>query len=270
MKGNKQAFGSAAGQKLKYNVVLPVLTVAAFLILWELAVRLGAISANLLPSPTMLIKTFVEKLGNPQPEGATLGQSILSSLITSFTGFLVAIAIGVPLGLFMGFYEPVDRFVKPVFELIRPIPPIAFIPLTIVMLGIGLKAKVFIVCFGAFVPCVMNTYTGVKLTSPVLLNVAKTCGASRWQMFTQVALPSAVPMIFSGVRLALSTSWITLVAAEMLASSSGLGYMIQMGRMLARPDLIVLGMLLIGTIGYLISLVLDQIEHRVAGWRNLR
>ena len=257
-------------KELKYSLVLPLLTIAVFLGVWELASRLGLVSASLLPAPSQLARTFAEKLYQTEPDGATLGQSILSSLKTSFSGFLLAVVVGVPLGLFMGFYEPVDRFVKPVFEMIRPIPPIAFIPLTIVMLGIGFKAKMFIVCFAAFVPCVMNSYTGIKLTNPVLVNVARTCGASSWQIFTQVCVPSSLQMVFGGVRLALSTSWVTLVAAEMLASSSGLGYMIQMGRMLARPDLIILGMLLIGVIGFLISLVLAALERRMAAWRALR
>lgn len=254
----------------KYNVVLPVLTIAVFLALWELAVSSGLISSTFLPKPSQLAVTFVDKLSQVEPEGATLGQNILSSLQTSLSGFVVAVLIGIPLGLLMGFYEPIDRFVKPIFELIRPIPPIAWIPLTVVVLGIGFQAKMFIICFAAFVPCVMNSYTGIKLTNPTLINVAKTCGATDFQIFTKVCIPSALQMVFAGVRLALSTSWVTLVAAEMLASSSGLGYMIQMGRMLARPDLIVLGMLIIGLIGYLISLVVGKLENELAKWRAVK
>lgn len=254
----------------KFNVVLPTLTIVVFLLLWELVVGVGIVSSTYLPKPSQLADTFVEKLYYAEPEGATLGQNIVSSLQTSFSGFLVAVLIGVPLGLCMGFYEPVDRFVKPIFEIIRPIPPIAWIPLTIVMLGIGFKAKMFIICFAAFVPCVMNSYTGIKLTNPTLKNVAKTCGASNFQIFTKVCIPSALQMVFAGVRLALGASWVTLVAAEMLAASSGLGYMIQMGRMLARPDLIVLGMVIIGLIGYLISLVVGKLEDQVAKWRAVK
>lgn len=254
----------------KYNVVLPVLTIVVFLALWELAVGSGLISSTFLPKPSQLAVTFVDKLSQVEPEGATLGQNILSSLQTSLSGFVVAVLIGIPLGLLMGFYEPIDRFVKPIFELIRPIPPIAWIPLTVVVLGIGFQAKMFIICFAAFVPCVMNSYTGIKLTNPTLINVAKTCGATDFQIFTKVCIPSALQMVFAGVRLALSTSWVTLVAAEMLASSSGLGYMIQMGRMLARPDLIVLGMLIIGLIGYLISLVVGKLENELAKWRAVK
>ena len=130
----------------KYNVVLPVLTIVVFLVLWEIAVNTGLISSTFLPKPSQLAETFVDKLSQAEPEGATLGQNILSSLQTSLSGFIVAVLIGIPLGLLMGFYEPIDRFVKPIFELIRPIPPIAWIPLTVVMLGIGFQAKMFIIC----------------------------------------------------------------------------------------------------------------------------
>lgn len=260
----KQAF-SDGWKELKYTLLIPILTVVAFVGVWQMICALQILPATLLPSPSSLTHTFTDKLRNLAPEGATLGQSILSSLKTSFSGFLTAVLIGIPLGLLMGYFEPVDRFVKPIFEMIRPIPPIAFIPLTIVMLGIGFQAKVFIVCFAAFVPCVMNSYTGVKLTNPTLVNVMKTCGATHWQIFSMVCIPSARPMVFSGIRLALSTSWVSLVAAEMLASSSGLGYMIQMGRMLARPDLIILGMFLIGLIGFLIAQLLGWLEKRIGG-----
>lgn len=251
----------------KLKIIYPILSFVIFIFLWEFVVRTGIVASRYLPAPTELVETFQDKLSNPNPEGATLGQNIISSLMTSFSGFLLAIVIGIPLGLIMGFSDSVDRFVKPIFEIIRPIPPIAWIPLTIVLLGIGFQAKVFIIFYAAFVPCVMNSYTGIKLTNKTLINVAKTCGASRMQIFFKVCLPSSLSMVFAGVRLALSASWTTLVAAEMLASSSGLGYMIQMGRMLARPDLIVLGMVVIGAIGYLISLVVGKLETAFGKWR---
>lgn len=251
-------------------VILPLATIIVFILIWQILVSFGIVSSKYLPAPSTLVETFQDKLVNKNPEGSTLGMNILSSLKTSFSGFLVAIAIGIPLGLLMGYFEPVDRFVKPLFEIIRPIPPIAWIPLTIVLLGIGFKAKVFIIFYAAFVPCVMNSYTGIKLTNPVLINVAKTCGSSKWMIFWKICIPSSLQMVFAGIRLALSASWTTLVAAEMLASSSGLGFMIQMGRMLARPDLIVLGMVIIGFIGFLISLLVGQLENTLAKWRTFK
>ena len=119
-------------------------------------------------------------------------------------------------------------------------------------------------------PCVINSYTGIKLTNPTLINVAKTCGATNFQVFYKVGVPSSVQMIFAGIRVALGASWSTLVAAEMLASDSGLGFMILMGRMFARPDLIVLGMLIIGLIGALMTIILSKFENNLARWRSGR
>ena len=179
-------------------------------------------------------------------------------------------SIGVPLGLLMGWYKPLDLMVTPVFDAIRPIPPIAWIPLAIIWLGIGLPAKAFIIWLAAFVPCVINSYTGIKLTNPVLTRVAEIYGASRWETFYKVGVPSAIPMVFTGLKLSLNASWTTLVAAELLAASQGLGYLIQMGRRLSRPDIIIVGMLTIGLTGALMSWGLNLIEARFASSKRVK
>ena len=118
-------------------------------------------------------------------------------------------------------------------------------------------------------PCLINAYTGIKQTSPVLINVAKTCGASNFTIFWRIGIPSAMTMTFAGVRVALGNAWATLVAAEMLAAASGLGYMILMGRQFARPDLIILGIVVIGAIGAILTSLLGVIEQKVLGWKKL-
>lgn len=253
-----------------FNFILPIISVILFLVIWQIMVDFQIIPSAYLPKPTALIDTFVFKLSNPQPEGATLLVSIFSSLQTSLTGFVVALFIGIPIGLVMGWYKGFDRFFKPILEIVRPIPPIALIPITILLMGIGFRAKAFIIFYAAFVPCVINSYTGIKLTNPTLINVAKACGASNFQIFMKVGIPSSLQMVFAGIRVGLGASWATLVAAEMLASSSGLGYMIQMGRLFARPDMIVLGMLIIGVIGFLLTAGLAYLEGRMAKWRSNR
>lgn len=256
--------------KWKYSFLLPLATIVVFLILWEVLVGVGIIPQKYLPRPSQLGDVFIDKLSNPRPEDSTLPANVLSSLQVSLAGFISAVVIGIPLGWLMGWYKAVDRFVKPLFEIIRPIPPIAWIPLTILLLGIGFQAKVFIIFFAAFVPCIINSYTGIKLTNPTLINVAKTCGATRFQTFIKVGIPSSLPLVFAGVRLALGGSWAALVAAEMLASNSGLGFMIMMGRQFSRPDLIVLGMLIIGSIGALFALILSKLEKKLARWRSTK
>ena len=240
-----------------------------FLVVWELICRLGIIGPYQLVPPSQLVTTFIMKLTNVNPDGATLLQHTRTSLLLALTGFGAAVVIGVPLGLLMGWYKALDIMVTPVFDAVRPIPPIAWIPLAIIWLGIGLTAKAFIIFLAAFVPCVINSYTGIKLTNPVLIRVAEIYGASRWETFYKIGVPSAVPMVFTGLKLSLNASWTTLVAAELLAASQGLGYLIQMGRRLSRPDIIIIGMLTIGLTGALMSYSLNRIEARFASSKRV-
>lgn len=257
--------------KRKDNIqmtMLSVIGVLGFLLLWQLVVLAGWIDIKYISSPINIYHLFLMKLYDPNPDGNILSVNILASLQIVLSGFLLATAIGIPLGLFMGWYKGFDKFMRPIFEIIRPIPPISWIPLTIVWLGIGLTAKAFIVFFSAFVPCVINAYTGIKQTNPVIINVSKTCGASNFTIFRKVGIPSAMPMVFAGVRVALGNAWATLVAAEMLAASAGLGYMILMGRQFARPDLIILGIVVIGIIGVILTYILEKVERRMLKWRT--
>lgn len=247
--------------------MLSVAGVLSFLVIWELLITTGVVSGRYLAKPTELVSLFIYKWTNSAPDGATLPQSIWASLQVAMTGLCLGIVTGVPLGLLMGWFKGVDKFVNPVFEIIRPIPPISWIPLTVLWLGIGLRAKAFIIYFAAFIPCLINSYTGIKLTNKTLINVAKTSGASAVETFIKVGIPSAMPMAFAGIRVAVGSSWSTLVAAEMLAASAGLGYMISMGRLYARPDIILLGMIVIGLIGSLFNAILTFVENRVIKWR---
>lgn len=247
---------------------LSIIGILAFLLIWQLAVMYKLVPEKFVPAPTSVVNLFITKLSDPNPDGAVLGTHILASLQVALTGFGLAIVIGVPLGLTMGWFKGFDSFMRPLFEILRPIPPVSWIPITIMWLGLGLKAKAFIVFFSAFVPCVINAYTGIKQTPEALINVGKTCGASNFVIFWRIGIPSALTMTFAGIRVALGNSWATLVAAEMLAANAGLGYMIQQGRQFARPDLIILGIVVIGILGVLFTWILGQVEGKVLGWKK--
>lgn len=248
-------------------VTLSVLGIAIFLSLWQISIGLGWIPKKFLSPPTEVFKSFIIKFYDTRPDGSTLPIHFLSSFYIAFVGFTSAVIVGTPIGLLMGHYKIFEKIVRPIFELIRPIPPIAWIPLSILWLGIGTTAKSYIIFLAAFVPCVINSYTGVKLTNPVLINVAKTCGANSWKIFIKVSVPSALPLVFTGIRIALGNAWSTLVAAELLASTAGLGYMIQQGRSLVRPDIIIVGMLTIGFTGALMAFAVGSLENKVVPWR---
>ena len=247
--------------------LLSVTTVVVLLAIWEIAVRLNWVNSKYLCAPSTVLKTFFIKLTDPKPDGAVLGVHLWTSLKLVFIGYGIAVVIGVPLGLFLAYYHTLDKLVSPIFEIIRPIPPIAWIPLSLIWLGIGTEAKAFIIFVAAFVPCVINSYTGIRLTNPVLISVAKTCGASRWKIFTTVCIPSAMPMAFTGIRVALGNAWSTLVAAELIAATAGLGYMIQQGRSFGRSDIIIVGMFTIGITGAVLFWALGLLENKMMKWR---
>jgi NitT/TauT family transport system permease protein len=257
-------------KRTKYqNAMLSVSGILGFLIIWQLITATGMVESKYLSKPMEIASLFLVKLTNPAPDGAVLGVNVMSSLTIALSGFGLAIVIGVPLGLLMGWYKGFDSFMKPLFEIIRPIPPVSWIPLTIVWLGIGLTAKAIIVFFAAFVPCLINSYTGIRQTSEVLKNVAKTCGASNFTIFWKIGIPSSRTLTFAGIKVAIGNAWATLVAAEMLAASSGLGYMILMGRQFGRVDLVILGIVVIGVIGTMITILIGMLENKVLGWKKL-
>ena len=251
------------------NFALPTITVLLFVFVWQLAMMQGWIDSNKMASPIEVFNTFIVKLYDSAPDGATLQLNILQSLKISLLGLLLGIAVGTPLGLFMGWYKYVDKLVKPIFELIRPIPPIGWIPLTILWIGVGDFAKVCIIFVSAFIPCVLNSQSGIRQTSPVLINMAKTFGASNFEIFWRIGVPSAIPMSFAGIRIALGNAWSTLVAAELLAANAGLGYMITMGRQFQRPDIIILGMITIGLLGFIITGIFTKIEQKFMKWSTV-
>lgn len=254
--------------KILENFLLSISAIVILLIAWQLIVDLGFISPRKLAPPTKIFEAFINKLTNKNPDGAVLMVHFWASLKLAFSGFLLACVIGIPLGLLMGYFKAVNYFVTPIFEIVRPIPPIAWIPVMLLVFGIGITSKVAIIFLAALIPALLNSFAGIKRTSNVLINVAKTAGASRMQIFFRVCVPSAVPMIFTGVKNALSSAWMTLVAAELVSSSVGLGYMIQNGRLLSRSDIIIVGMFMIGVSGAIMSGLLSLVEKKVAPWRE--
>ena len=254
-------------KKKRTTILCGIISIAVFLCVWQLLCTLKIVSGDVLASPLQVIDAIITKIGDPRPDGNTLIENILSSFKLAMIGFFLALIVGLPLGLLMGWYRPLDKLVKPIFELIRPLPPIAWIPIVIVLLGIGTVAKSFIIFFTTFVPIVINSYTVIRETNQVYINYAKTCGYSNWRVFWTIGIPSAMPLAFAGMVIALGNGWGTLIAAEMLASSSGLGYMIFMGRNYGRIDIIIAGMLVIGLIGLGLTTALSKIENYVLKWR---
>jgi ABC-type nitrate/sulfonate/bicarbonate transport system permease component len=194
-----------------------------------------------------------------------LHRHCLESLIRVGSGFLAALILGVPLGLVLGRFGRLRDLFTPIIELIRPIPPLAWIPLAILWFGIGLQSAAFIIFLGCFFPIVLNTVSGVLDVDPILVDAARVCGADDRRIFTRVLLPGAWPSVCTGMRIGLGIGWMTLVAAEFtgVKSGYGLGYMIMTARDIQRPDYVLAGMVLIGVVGYCLDMLLQAIQKRM-------
>lgn len=259
-----------SNRKINKYTVISAVTLILLFVLWEMIVRTGLIDSSRLSSPTQIIRAFITKLSTKSPDGATIQNHIKASMYVVFVGWIWAVVIGIPLGLSIGFFRGADALLHPLFEILRPIPCLAWVPIVLLMFGIGPKGKIFIIFIGSFVSVTINTYTGIKRTKAVHLNVAKVGGASKWQMFVRVGIPSAVPMMFTGLKLSLSTAMATVVAAEMVAATMGVGYMMNNARKLMRTELIFLGVAICGLLGFFSSLLMNLLEHKIAPWQEER
>jgi len=249
--------------------MLPWMSILAFFGTWEFIVDTGIVPKTMLAAPSSVYKLFIEKLTDPNPDGAVLSVHAWTSISEAGIGYLLSLLVGLPLGLLMGWFTTVRGLFRPLFEMIRPIPPIAWIPLCIFWFGIELWGKVFIIWIGGVIPCVINAWAGVKMTNPTLIQMARTYGATDWQIFRKLCIPSALPMVFGALQITLAICWTNLVAAELLAADSGLGFLISMGRRLALPEMVVLGMVTVGIAGAVIGVIIDAVEKRLlAGIRR--
>jgi NitT/TauT family transport system permease protein/taurine transport system permease protein len=242
-------------------------TIAAALLLWYVLTSLtGIISGYRFPSPPEFLAAL-RQIAVDGYAGGTLLQQTLQSLKIVIEGFLIACLVGIPLGFFMGWSPRVEALLNPVFLLIRPIPPLAWIPLAIVWLGLGDSAKIMVIWFAAFVPSVINTFTGVRQVNPILVDAARVHGATDWRVAREVIVPGALPMIFTGVRLSLQASWTTLVAAELVGAFLGLGRVLSIAYRDIYPAMIVVAMVTIAIAGALMTQLLARIEQMVIRWR---
>jgi len=249
----------------KERFLLPLLLI----LIWQGLSSIHVIPSYKLPSPIEIILGFKDLLMIGVPPGHLLHNHILYSLYRVALGYAIAALLAIPLGLLMGWSSKLLRMVRPLFELVRPIPPLAWIPIAILWFGIGIKSAAFIIFLGAFFPILLNTISGVLSIHPILIEAARTLHASEKDIFLKVLFPGAIPSIFVGMRIGIGIGWMTLVAAEFtgVKEGYGLGYMIMTARDIQRPDEILAGMLVIGVIGLLIDIGLRAAESRMIRWK---
>lgn len=240
----------------------------AVLMLWHLLTAVwGVIPPMRFPMP-LEVAGALQQIAAEGYSNGRLHQHVLTSVLLVTMGFVVASGVGVTLGLAMGASRTVEAVVNPVFLLLRPIPPLAWIPLAIVWLGLGNSAKMMVIFFAAFVPSVINSYAGVRQIDKPVFEAAAMLGVKGWRYWREVLVPGALPSIFTGLRLSLQASWTTLVAAELVGAVMGLGQILNQASQDIYPAMIVVGMISVALCGWLMTQGLGWLEGRVMPWRT--
>lgn len=255
--------GGARGQRLVVNIALTVLPFAALVLLWWALRVSGLINPGLLPSPFAVLARFWTGLTQ-----GDLAMNILASLQRVLAGLLIGTAAAVPVGFLIGWYRPVRRLIDPLVNFFRALPPIALIPLVIVYLGIGEVAKVAILFYASFFAAVIVMYEGMAAINPIYIRVARTLGATDFEIFWRVMVPLTVPHMLVALRVALGVCWATLVAAELVAAQQGLGAMIQNASSFFDLNTIYLGIICIGALALMMDMVLRRLSARLVAWQD--
>jgi NitT/TauT family transport system permease protein len=264
-------------QQQAVGLVVPLLAI----VLWQSVASAGLVNPQVLPSPIAVWHKWVEYLlplapfadysGGGWWSWAFSGELVvdtLTSLYRVVVGFAIGAALALPLGLAMGASPVVYAWMNPLVQILRPIPPIAYIPLAILWFGLGNPPAVFLIALGAFFPVLMNTIAGVRQVDGIYLRASRNLGAGRLTVFYRVILPAAVPYILSGVRIGIGTAFIVVIVSEMIAVNNGLGFRILEAREYFWSDKIIAGMITIGMLGLAIDIGVNRLNNYLLRWHR--
>lgn len=246
------------------KLLMQISGILIIILIWQIATAyLHMFKPVILPPPLTVLNTMISMVW-----GGELFMHAGYSLMRVLLGFLVAAVVAIPLGVAMGWVREVSYIVDPIMEVLRPIPPIAWIGLAILWFGLGLNSAIFLVFIGAFFPILLNTVSGVRSVDKKLLEVASTFGASDLEVLRKVVLPAALPTIYTGMRVGMGIGWMCVVAAEMVAVKYGLGNLILEASNFLQTDRVFVGMISIGILGLLINLIFQVAGDRIFAWQK--
>ncbi|SDZ99507.1 ABC transporter permease subunit [Rubrimonas cliftonensis] len=246
---------------------LSVGSILFLLFLWWLVTAMGWVKPLFVPSPGAILTKFVDVWNNGFTNTPFL-EHVAISTARVFGAFLLACAVGIPLGLAMGMSPVMRGLFDPPIEFYRPIPPLAYLPLMIIWFGIGETSKVLLIFLSVFAPVTLGARAGVRSAAIEQIHAAYSFGASRWQVMRHVILPSALPEILTAMRIGVGFGWTTLVAAEMVAATEGLGYMVLSASQFLQTSTVIMGIIVIAAIAYAFDLLMRFVERRVVPWKG--
>ncbi|MEB5974030.1 taurine ABC transporter permease TauC [Pantoea dispersa] len=247
---------------------LSLLSVAVLLLLWWSVTALGLIAPLFLPPPQQVLHKLLVIAGPQGFMDATLWQHLGASLTRMLMALFFAALIGIPVGIAMGLSPAVRGLLDPLIELYRPVPPLAYLPLMVIWFGIGETSKILLIYMAIFAPVTLSTLAGVKNTQQVRIRAAQALGATRGQLLRFVILPGALPEILTGLRIGLGVGWSTLVAAELIAATRGLGFMVQSAGEFLATDVVLAGIAVIALIAFSLELGLRALQRRLTPWNG--
>lgn len=262
MPASKRASGVVQALSYGANLINRWALVIVGLLAWQAGASFGWINVNTFPAPLTVGRTIIDLAAS-----GSLEANLWSSISRVFIGVAIAAAIGGVLGGLCARFARLAFYLTAPIELIRPISVIAWIPVAIIWFGLGDGSAWFIIALGAFFPIFTNTFSAMRHVPAVYLRAAQTLGLSRWDVFVDVLWPSALPGILSGIRIGLGVGWMCVIAAEMIASTAGLGYMIQMARVMIATEQVFAGMIVIGIVGFFMNLAMLLIERHITRWQ---
>ena len=240
-----------------------IIPIIILLLIWFFMTKKEGYNNLLFPKLSQVVETALQKIMN-----GSLPCAVGISLKRVISGYLLASFWGIGLGIIIGLSKHMYRLTDLIIQIIKPIPPIAWIPLTILWMGIGENSKVFLIFLGGFFTILMNVVDGIKYTDDKLIEVARVMETPKIKYIFKLVIPAAFPSIFTGLRVAMGTCWTCVVAAELVASSSGVGYMISNARNFGQLDVVIVGMISIGIVGKIMNEILKIIERRLLAWNS--
>ncbi len=243
------------------NIILYLALPMILIVIWQSYDLAGKLTSYTMPSISAIINTTVEYIANGQ-----LFENIGISFLRVIEGFLLALALAFVIGISVSIFPKFDTFTDLVIQILRPIPPIAWIPLAILWFGIGQGSKIFIIFLGGFFPIFVNTVEGVKNIDTKYFELAKVYEIPKLKLINKIIIPGAMPSIMTGIRLGLGNAWVCVVAAEMIGATSGVGFMLSDGRSMSRPDIVILGMLIVGIVGKIMDDLLKVLGKKLITW----
>ena len=250
------------------STVISVVTIVALFAFWWIATHLGWIRDLFLPTPERVLASFAEAWKGDIQGGKPLSEHFWWSLVRVFAAFVFACVTAIPAGIAMGVSRIARGILDPPIEFYRPLPPLAYLPLIVIWFGIDETAKIVLIFLACFAPLAMAARAGVRSVSIEQINAAYSMGASQWQVIWHVVIPAAMPEILTGMRIAIGFGWTTLVAAEMVAATAGLGQMVLNASNFLRTDVVIMGIIVIGVVAYLFDLLMRWVERWVVPWKG--